>query len=100
MNSQGCLSALLPTMISGPSERAGLTEVPVSGMPTRCTQVRATPMASPAAPGEPIRLVAPSTTNTKIKVNTTSTANAPPAPIPIIEWLPKPSAPRPTEPVK
>ncbi len=55
-------------------------------------------MASPAAPGEPIRLVAPSTTNTKIKVSTTSAANAPPAPIPIIEWLPKPSAPRPTEP--
>src|SRR5437764_607630 len=77
MNSHTCDSALCPTMTAGARLRAGLTDVPVSGMPIKCTIVRATPIARPAGPGEPTRLVATSTTVTKMKVSTTSVANAP-----------------------
>ena len=51
MNSQTWASGSPPANSAGPSERAGLTEVPVSGMPTRCTAVSARPIASPAKPG-------------------------------------------------
>ena len=37
MKSQTCFIASPPTMIAGPKLRAGLTEVPSSGIPTRCT---------------------------------------------------------------
>ena len=50
MKSQTWLSAVLPTTRAGPRLRAGLTEVPVSGMPIRCTITSAKPMATPAAP--------------------------------------------------
>ncbi len=48
MNSHSWLSAVPPSNSAGPIERAGLTEVPSSGMPTRWTTVSATPMARPA----------------------------------------------------
>ncbi len=40
MNSHTWLSAVPPTTSAGPRLRAGLTEVPVSGMPMRCTITR------------------------------------------------------------
>lgn len=84
-------------MSAGPRLRAGLTDVPVNGMPIRCTTLSARPIARPAKPGEPTRLVATSTTSTNMNVKTTSAANAPPAPIPIIDALcPQPSVPSPT----
>ena len=51
MNSHTCSRASSPTNTAGPSERAGLTDVPVSGMPIRCTTTSAMPMATPATAG-------------------------------------------------
>ena len=51
---------------AGPSERAGFTEVPVSGMPIRCTTVRPIPIANPEKPAEATWLVADSTTGSDI----------------------------------
>ncbi len=76
MKSHTCDSALSPTISAGPRLRAGLTEVPVSGIPIRCTTVSASPMARPAKPGEPTRLVAISTTSTQTNVSTTSVTKA------------------------
>jgi hypothetical protein len=39
------LSAVPPTTMAGPRLRAGFTDVPVIGMPTRWTTVRVSPMA-------------------------------------------------------
>ena len=67
-----------PTTSAGPSERAGFTEVPVSGMPMRWTTTRPKPMATPAAPWMAALWVAKSTTITKTAVSTTSMRKAPP----------------------
>ena len=48
---QTCASGSPPTNSAGPSERAGFTEVPVSGIPTRWTAVSDSPIARPAKPG-------------------------------------------------
>ena len=67
MNSQTWLRAWPPTIRAGPKLRAGFTEVPVSGMPIRCTTTRAMPMARPAAPWMAALWVAKRTTVTKIE---------------------------------
>ena len=51
MNSHTWLRACPPTTRAGPRLRAGLTEVPVMGMPIRWTTVRPRPMARPASGG-------------------------------------------------
>jgi hypothetical protein len=48
MNTQSWVKASPPVKSAGPMLRAGLTEVPVSGIPMMCTRVRARPMAMPA----------------------------------------------------
>ena len=78
MNSQTWLSAVPPTTSAGPNDRAGFTEVPVSGMPMRCTITSAKPMATPAAPWIAALCVAKRTTSTKMVVRTTSIRKAPP----------------------
>ena len=78
MNSHTWLSAVPPTTSAGPRLRAGFTEVPVSGMPMRCTITSAKPMATPAAPWIAALWVANRTTITKMAVRTTSIRNAPP----------------------
>ena len=78
MNNQSCESALPPSTSAGPSERAGLTEVPVMRMPTRWITVSVRPIARPAIAGcEPLP-VAPSITSTKMKVATASNRKAAP----------------------
>src|SRR5208283_5763047 len=49
-NSQSCCSAHPPSNRAGPVERAGLTEVLVTGMEIRWIRVRASPMAIGAKP--------------------------------------------------
>lgn len=48
MKSQSCDKACPPSNRAGPMLRAGLTEVPVTGMQTMCTNTRVRPMAKPA----------------------------------------------------
>ncbi len=48
--SQSCVMAQPPTIRAGPVLRAGLTEVLVTGMPTRWISVSAKPMAMGAKP--------------------------------------------------
>ncbi len=50
MKSHTWLSAVPPTTRAGPRLRAGFTDVPVSGIPMRCTITSPKPMATPAAP--------------------------------------------------
>ena len=50
MNTQSCASAQPPTNSAGASERAGFTEVLVTGMLIRWISVRVRPMASGARP--------------------------------------------------
>ena len=93
MNSHTCESALPPAKIAGPRLRAGLTEVPVSGMPTRWITPRVKPIASPAKPLAAIRWVTASTTNTSTNVSSTSTRKAPPMEMPPWEGAPQPLLP-------
>jgi hypothetical protein len=79
MNSHTCLSAVPPTMSAGPKLRAGFTEVPVSGMPIRCTTVKVRPITTPAVPALPTGPVTAKMTKTKSAVRMTSAMNAPPA---------------------
>ena len=51
MKSHSCLSASDPANSAGPIDRAGLTDVPVRLIPTKCTVASARPIASPAKPG-------------------------------------------------
>jgi len=69
-------SAVGPANRAGPIDRAGLTDVPVSGMPTRWMTVRTRPMARPATPGVASTRVTSSTT-TSNAVSTISTTSAP-----------------------
>ncbi len=46
-----CPSAAPPSNRAGPIDRAGLTEVPSSGIPTRWMTVKVSPIARPAKPG-------------------------------------------------
>ena len=78
MNTQSWVNGVPPLNSAGPMERAGFTEVPSSGMPTRWITVSTRPIARPAKPGAAARLVTRSTTRTSRKVMTTSTTIAPP----------------------
>ena len=51
MNSQTWLRAVPPTIRAGPRLRAGFTDVPVIGIPTRCTTASPSPMAMAAVAG-------------------------------------------------
>ena len=95
MNNHTCRSALPPTINAGPSDRAGLTDVPVSAIPIRWTTVNPSPIESPTNPTVASWLVADRTTNTNRNVRITSTANAPVQLMPTIELAPNPFAPRP-----
>ena len=64
---------------AGPIERAGLTDVPSSGMPTRWIAVSIRPIASPAKPRSRGPSVTSSTTNTSRNVKMTSRRSAPEA---------------------
>ena len=50
------VKAVPPTMSAGPRLRAGFTDVPVMGMPMRCTTVRVSPITMPAVAAFPILL--------------------------------------------
>src|SRR5215467_12928414 len=50
MNSHTWFKAVPPTISAGPRLRAGFTDVPVIGMPTRCATVSDGPMTTPAPP--------------------------------------------------
>ena len=74
--SQSWARALPPDKRAGPRLRAGLTEVPVTGMVTRWISIRVTPMASPAMALFPNLEVVPKITKMKRKVMTASTTKA------------------------
>ena len=95
MNSHTWLSAVPPTISAGPRLRAGFTEVPVIGMPMRCTTVSDSPMTIPAVAVLPSLPVTPRTTNTNSAVSTTSARNAPPAPMWMSDAAPQPFVPSP-----
>ena len=73
-------------------ERAGFTEVFVTGMLMRWMRVRQRPMAMGANPAGARASVAPRITNRKANVMTASTRNAAPMPYPPGECSPKPFA--------
>ena len=55
---------------AGPNDLAGLTDVPVSGMPNMCTSVSVRPITRPATEPYSFLLVTPSMTYTKtMKIN-------------------------------
>ena len=76
MNTQSCDIASPPTQNAGPIERAGLTDTPVTLIPTRWIAASVRPIASPAKPGLDPGPVAPSTTVTKMNVITASKISA------------------------
>jgi hypothetical protein len=65
-----------PTNTAGPILRAGLTEVLVTGIPTRWMSTSTIPIGIPAKPTGALISVEPYTVNTRKNVNTTSTTNA------------------------
>ena len=67
MNNHSCGNAE-GSKTAGPNDRAGLTEVPVRGIPTMWIVVRTSPMARPAKPGAASIRVTWSTTKTSRKV--------------------------------
>lgn len=70
---QSCSRAAPPANKAGPIERAGLTEVPVIPIHTRCTNTKVRPIKKPArSPAPRSESVVANTTNTKINVNTNS----------------------------
>src|SRR3954465_12468711 len=73
---QSCESAHPPTKSAGPVERAGLTEVFVTGMMTRWISVRQRPIAIGAKPAGAFPCVAPMMTNRNIMISTTSVMSA------------------------
>ena len=48
MNTHTCLIASFPMKIAGAKLLAGFTDVPVSGIPIKCTNVRVSPITIPA----------------------------------------------------
>ena len=72
-NSQSWVSAAPPVNRAGPVERAGFTEVLVTGMVTRWIRARQRPMPSGAKPAGARRSVTPRMTHRNTAVNTTST---------------------------
>ena len=90
MNSHAWRRGVPPTTRAGPRLVAGFTDVPVIGMPTRWTTVRASPIAMAAVAAFAVADVTLSTTKTKIAVRTASKTKAPPIPIWIRDSLPYP----------
>ena len=80
MKSQSWPTAPLPASKATAMERAGLTEVLVTGMETRWIIVRVRPMASGAKPAFARESVEPMMTMRKMKVMTTSHRKAAPRP--------------------
>ena len=78
MNNQSCFIASDPANSAGPIDRAGLTDVPVRGMPTMWIATRVRPIARPAKPGAVARPVTSRTTSTRRAVMSTSITKAPP----------------------
>jgi len=78
MNTQSCRSAQPCWTTAVAMLRAGLTEVLLTGMLTRCTSVSVSPMVSPAMTVGPALRVAARITNTKIAVQTSSTTTTVP----------------------
>ncbi|EKD60131.1 MAG: hypothetical protein ACD_54C00924G0001 [uncultured bacterium] len=76
MNSHSCAMAVPPTNRAGPIERAGLTDTPVTSMPTRWIAASVRPIARPAKPEAAPALVAPRITVTNTKVIENSNTNA------------------------
>ena len=74
--SQSWERALPPEIRAGPRLRAGLTEVPVTGIVTRWISIRVTPMANPAMALFPNLEVVPKITKMKRKVMTVSITKA------------------------
>ena len=90
MNTHSSFKDEPPVKMAGPKERAGLTEVPVIGIPTKWTAARAKPMVKPAKPTFS-DLVTNKMTPTKMKVRTTSVMKDPAVPTVAVEF--EPSAP-------
>lgn len=75
--SQSWLHARPPTSTAGPKERAGFTEVPVTGINTICIKIRVRPITRPASGPVPhLSEVDHRTTRTKIIVAISSATNA------------------------
>lgn len=79
---------------AGPRLRAGFTDVPVSGMPTRWTTASAMPMGRPSKPTTATRWVTASTTKTKRNVRITSVTKAPKMLMPTADRYPYPLVPK------
>ena len=75
-NSQSCCRAQPPTNSAGPVERAGLTEVLVTGIEIRWIRVSARPMAIGAKPAGTRPVVAPRMIIRNMKVSTISIISA------------------------
>ena len=75
-NSHSWLTAQPPTNRAGPVERAGFTEVLVTGMLTRWMSASVKPMARAAKPLDARLSVTPMITTRKMAVITTSVTNA------------------------
>lgn len=70
--SQSWESAAPPTKTAGPKLLAGLTDVPVIGIPTKCISTRDKPIDRPAKPLGDSLLVEPKITNRNNAVRTIS----------------------------
>ena len=90
MNTQTCCKAWPPRNNAGAKLRAGLTEVPVNGIPKMCTNARVKPITIPATAPFSAFLVTPRTVNTNTKVKVISTMIAPVTPSPTLDADPNP----------
>ena len=95
INTHNWHKACPPNTKAGPKLRAGLTEVPVSGMPIMCTNVSVKPMTRPAIVAVFWLEVTPKMVSTKTQVKIASTSKAPQAVSPMEEAAPYPLAPNP-----
>ena len=82
MNSQSCSIAWPPDRRAGPKLRAGLTETPVTWMPTMWMTARVMPMATPANGPWAFSPVTPRMATTKMAVMTNSKIRAAVMPYP------------------
>ena len=90
MNTQTCCNACPPRKRAGSKLRAGLTDVPVNGMPIICTTASVQPITIPATAPFSAFLVTPRTVNTNTKVKMISTIIAPTTPSPTLDAGPNP----------
>ena len=90
INTQTCWRACPPMNNAGAKLRAGLTEVPVNGIPIMCTNAKVKPITIPATAAFSVFLVTPRTVNTNTKVKMISTIIAPTTSIPTLDADPNP----------